>query len=123
MSKDNVLGTHKTAMQLHRETAWNNQPCLCGSRDTVLRVKMLASYDEVLRRQPDFLGKLAADNPDGTVPVISTAYGPMVCVSTVTACSQCKQTILVEAAKHPSWVLPEMDEGPEPDRIQAQVPR
>lgn len=94
---------------------------MCGSRETVARIRSLASYDEMLKRAPDVLGALQAAAHEGGSIVIPTAYGPMVCVGDVLACHMCRAAAERAAAQHPSWMLVDIDRGPGPDRVVGQV--
>lgn len=117
-----LFGGRMTAEEVHRKYAWGGRRCLCG-QPPVERIKVFMPKDELLQRAPNVAAAIMATNPDGPyIPVLDTKYGPMVLVSSVYPCRDCKVTAEKEAAKGPSWTLVEIDRGPGPDGATSQVP-
>jgi len=108
-----------TPTELHRAVAWSGGVCdKCGGIP-VVRVRVFGEAKEVCQRSPEFVMKLAAQN-EGTIPVVDFKDGKYIRVSQAYACASCKQELIREAAKAPSWCCVEVDTGPDPtNKIQA----
>lgn len=102
-----------------------NKKCEQCGRPAVVRLRVLVLLDELIQRNPEMVAQIMLTSPTGscTIPTIPTKYGPMVKVSDIGACDQCRSTAEKAAAKCPSWCLVEISAPPE-DRnpVQAQVP-
>ena len=120
---DQFMGGAATPQEVHRELGIN-KPCAGCGRPAGIRIKVLAEYAELVKRNPDFVALLMVASPDGTtVPTVATKYGPMVLISDIGACELCRKTAEVAAARGaPSWCIVEIDRGPR-DALQVQVPR
>jgi len=107
-----------TPTELHRVVAWSGGSCdKCGGLP-VVRVRVFAEFAECNRRSPEFVIKLAMEN-DGRLPVVDFKQGKYIRISQSYACEHCKQELIKEAAKAPSWACVEVDEGPDPkNRVQ-----
>ena len=108
--------------QVHRALAFKRMCHFCGGVP-VVRIRVLAPLDEMMARNPELLLEVAAGNPDhpGGLPTVPIRDGgtvkPYLMVSDVTACSACRKDALHAAAKGPSWVITEIDEGPGPSKV------
>jgi len=116
-----MRGTGKTAEQLHYELA--SKPCTVCRKPGKIRIRTLAQLAEVIKQAPEIVAAAAAGCEGGMVPTIPTKYGPMVCLTEVWACERCQKDAEKASAKHPSWVIVEVNYGPGPDKLQIQVPR
>lgn len=113
-----------SAQETHRAAAFHAHPCICG-RPAVVRIKVLVQLAELTKRQPEMIAQICATNPDGswTVPTVPTKYGPMVKVSDIGACENCRADAEKAAARGPSWAIVEIDRGPNPkEAVSAAVP-
>ena len=113
-----MFGEELSPEQLHRAFALR-KPChICGGPPAI-RIRVLAPVTELMAKSPDVMLAIAANNPEhpGGIPTIPTKYGPMVMVSDLTACDRCKVEAERASAKHPSWVIVEIDHGAGPDKL------
>jgi len=110
-----------TPDEAHRAYGIRKKCNSCG-RPAAIRIKVLVALDELTKRQPEFVAHIAATNPDGPyVPTVPTKYGPMVKISDIGACDNCKRDAERAAAKGPSWVIVEIDRGPGDVKPSVQV--
>ncbi len=87
-------------------------------------MRLLADLSELMTRRADVVGKLAADNGGSVPTVYSDKFKVhLVPISDVVACRGCQLIVVRAAARAPSWVVVDIDNGPGPDRPIVQVPR
>ncbi len=116
------MGGRITPDELHRALGIRGVCAICEGPGAI-RIKVLVQLDELTKRQPEYVAQIMATNPDGLfVPTVATTYGPMVKVSDIVACDNCKVDAERSAAKGPSWALVEIDRGPGKDRAVVQMP-
>jgi len=117
LHRTQFAGGRETPEEMHRRVAWGGAKCLCGG-PAVVRIRMFGEAKYLAQNKPEFIMDLAAKN-QGRVPMVKFTYGDFVRISDVYACSNCKATALKSAAHHPSWMFPEIDEGPKnPTQVQ-----
>lgn len=121
---DKLFGGRETAMDVHRKLAWNGAHCyVCGSGETVVRISYGQSPFDLMAHEPGIASQLIMASEDQQLPVWQSKYGPMVWFWAECVCSQCRTYAEREAAKLPSYILVEMDNGPGQDKVIVQVPR
>lgn len=100
-----------TAQEVHVKEGWRRRCGQCGNAP-VIRIKTFMPLGDFVRLNP----QLAADlkSLGKTPPIIKMKYGPMTPHGTEFACMYHKQELEARAAKLPSFVLVEIDEGPGP---------
>jgi hypothetical protein len=108
----------KSAQQVHWE-GFPHAKCPCGL-DPVVRALSFAPIKELLDNDPLLLRQLADQN-GGDLPLLALKYGTFVRIGEMFACNLCRLTLAKSAAKLPSYVLVDWDEGPSPDRLVVQV--
>jgi hypothetical protein len=110
------------ASEIHRKYAFGNNRCICGEHPAI-QIKAFATAADLDRYEPSILLKIAKDN-GGRVPVAEFTYGKFVRMATVYACDRCRSTAEKAAASMPSWVLVEINAGPNPNNaVNFQVPQ
>ncbi len=116
------MGGRATPQEVFRAVGVRKKCAQCGCPASV-RIRVLVELKELIKRQPEFVAQIMASNPTGqpVVPTVPTIHGPMVKVSDVGACSQCRTAAERAAARGPSWAIVEIDAGPK-ETVQAQVP-
>lgn len=121
-------GGRSTPDEFHRQHGFSRASArctVCGA-PSAIRIRVLAQLSELTKRQPELVGAIAASNPNGPyVPTIKTTHGDMVLISDVGACDNCKVSAERTAAKHPSWVIIEIDRMglASTHKTQVQVPQ
>ena len=120
-SHDSLLEQHRLQ---HWQVAWNSAPCTgCAAklrkRQPVVRARTYFPMDEFLKKYPAEAAQLYQQH--GKIPAYETTEGSMVLVGEAFACRDCKVELAQQAARAPSWVLVEFDEGPNPDNYRAQL--
>lgn len=108
--RKHFAGGRETPAEMHRRLVFAGQTCaFCGDPKVALALKMLAQETEFIAKYPnDYLKLLERAGGD---PGIDTKYGKMLIVNRVFACDPCKGALRAMAARQPSWILPEFDEG------------
>lgn len=113
---ENVNGM--TPQEMHAEGL--ARKCPCGLAATC-RAISFAPAEELVKRAPALLGQIMLIN-GGEVPVVEFTYGKFIKIGEVFACNLCRVSMERQAAKGPSWVLVNIETGPEPIRPSVQVP-
>lgn len=120
-----LFGGVRTADEVHRELGLRGRCHVCGGPPAI-RIRVFAPLDELVRRQPEFVAVVAANNPDapGVVPTVPMGRegAPFVKLSDLCACDLCRADAERAAARGPSWCVVEIDRGPGADRPLVQVP-
>jgi hypothetical protein len=117
---DKFMKGQMTPSEVHKKYGVRKSCQSCGAPASI-RIRVLVTLAELTQRQPEFVANIAASNPDGPyVPTVPTKFGPMVLISDVGACDNCKGEAERAAAHHPSWAIVEINRGPK-DVIQSQV--
>lgn len=112
-----------TPEEAHRAYGIRKSCYVCG-KPAAIRIRVLVQLEEITKRNPEFVAHVAATNPEGPyIPTVPTRYGPMVKMSDVGACDNCKVEAERAAARGPSWAIVEIDRGPGADKTQVQVPK
>lgn len=111
-----------TPQEMHVQSL-HKSCAVCGAPATV-RLRTLVQLSELVKRQPEFVAQVMATNPNGPyVPAVPTIHGPMVKVSDIGTCPNCRKAAEVAAARGPSWAIVEIVEGPESrNPVLVQVP-
>lgn len=105
------MGGRYTPNEVHRAVGIRKKCSVC-SQPAAIRIKVYASLEEMIKRNPNFVAAIMASNPDGQfVPTIDTKWGKMMKLSDVGACDNCKTEAEKVAAKHPDWCFVEIDRG------------
>ncbi len=111
----------KTAQEIHREYGMRGRCDICDG-PPVIMVRMMATINEIKRQSPEYWATICASAAQNgavdsygniRVPYIATTYGKMVRFSQVYACMHHQKELEITAAKAPSWVLVEIDRGPQ----------
>ncbi len=107
--------TGETPQQMHARLAWYGRRCRCGGPPAIL-IRVLAPFKELYRIAPETVTAMAHSDPahPGQLPIIPTKHGPMIKTSEVVACANCAPAAERAAAHGPSWVIIEIDRGPDP---------
>jgi hypothetical protein len=107
--------TGETPQEMHARLAWRGRRCRCGGPPAIL-IRVLAPFKELYRIAPDAVRAMAHSDParPGQLPIIRTIHGPMIKTSEIVACANCAQAAERAAAHGPSWVICEIDRGPDP---------
>lgn len=93
----------------------------CGKLPVIL-VRVFMKHDDFVKADPLLAAEIARTNPAGPyIPTFPMTYGPMVCVSKLTACRLHQKDLEKAAARSPSNALVEIDRGPGADRPIVQV--
>jgi hypothetical protein len=113
----------ETPREMHRRIAFAGRKCFgCGSHKVAIRIKTLAPVDEITKRNPSLVAALIARNPLGPfLQTIKTRHGAMLLVADISACDLCQSEAEKAAARGPSWVIVDIDRGPDDDKPMVQV--
>lgn len=110
------------ASEIHRKYAYGNNRCICGEHP-IVQIKAFATIADLNQYEPGILLKIAKEH-QGRVPVAEFTYGKFVRIGTVYACERCRNAAEKAASKMPSWVLVEINAGPNPkNAVNFQVPQ
>jgi hypothetical protein len=101
-----------TPQEMHAKYAWPGKKCLGCGGPPAIRIRVLSPVREMAH---DVLMLIAASNPasPGTLPVIPTKFGPFLKTSDTFACAACAPAAERSAAHLPSWVIVEIERGPQ----------
>jgi len=120
-------GGQMSAQDMHRKVALRGKKCPCGL-DAAGRCITFAPLSELMSREPLFLVHLARQH-GGSVPMVhlrhhkdDTTGEKHVRVGMAYYCELCKPACEKQAAKGPSWILHEFDDGPAADKAVVQMP-
>lgn len=111
----------RPAVEVHQAAALAGKKCACGLA-AAYRVVSFAPVDELIRRAPQLVVDLARQH-GGRVPVVDFKHGKHVRVGEVFGCSICRAAVERAAARGPSWVVVEFQDGPGPERTTVQTAR
>lgn len=115
----------RTPQEYHAQFAFKpGTKCVTCGGPPMARIRVFASVDELKARAPQFLLAIASASPFGAgqLPTVPTKYGPMVKVSETVFCKSCTPQAERHAARGPSWMLVEINRGPDADKMLTQVP-
>jgi len=127
--RSKLFGGKKSAQEIHREFGMKGRCDLCGG-PPVIMVRMMALVSEIKKRSPEYWATVCASaaqngsvdkNGNVRVPTIDTTYGRMIRFSQAIACEHHRKELEITAARAPSWVLVEIDRGPNADAPLVQV--
>lgn len=109
-----LFGGTRTAMELHRELAWNNAKCNgCGSGETTLRASIYVALSDM---SADTRMRIEYEIAMGRIKEVALASGPGILMSRQIACKGCQSNLERAAAKGPSYAVVDLDYGPRDDK-------
>lgn len=114
------MGGRRTPQEVHQ--AWAFPPhatCYACSRRPLVRAITMAQVDDAKRKWPE-IAKLTLRALMDRIVMIKGADGqgvPYVRIGIAYACAECRSTMEKTLAKLPSWVLVEINAGPEAPKV------
>lgn len=112
--REKLFGGTRTAMELHRELAWNNAKCDgCGSAETTLRVSVYVALSDM---SANTRMRIEYEIAMGRIKEVPLDTGPGILMSRQVACKSCQANLERAAAKGPSYAVVDLDFGPGEDR-------
>jgi hypothetical protein len=113
------MGGRMTPEEIHAQLGVG-KPCKGCQRPALIVIRSLCTLkdwkDKVSAGFQQLVGALT---PDGHPPTFPTKYGPMICIGELFVCKSCAPAAERVAAKHPDWILIEINRGPKPLPIQS----